>query len=825
MLSGTGADGTLGLREVKAQGGMAMVQDRESARYAGMPESATDTGLADFVLPPEKMAESLLAYVRTTGPSLDAERVAKTAAVRQRIFTLLRRRTGHDFSGYKPSTMRRRIERRIRMHQIEQPAEYVQLLETNPHELDLLFKELLISVTSFFRDPEAFEALATILEKQSDEFPDNYVFRVWVPGCATGEEAYSIAILLQELAERLKRPFQAQIFATDLDERAILKARAGRYAEGIAADVGAERLVRFFTRDGNSYRIDKSIREMVVFAVQNILSDPPFTRLDLLACRNLLIYLNPEIQQRLVPVLHYALKPGGILMLGTSETVGESEELFEAVDRKCRLYVRQKGGPTPPGAVGFNVDRVDGPRAGRHMSAATGSPASAIERALLDRFAPPTAIVNERGEIAYLHGRTGNYLEPSAGEPRNNLFTMAREGLEYELPALVRIAADQGREVARQGIQVRTNGDYTAVDLLAGPILEPESIRGLIRVSFRPVDKAAVKKKPRRTGGQAKQLEQELAHTRETLQSTIEELQSTNEELQSANEELQSTNEELQSTNEELETSREELQSLNEELQTVNSELMLKNEELAHANDDMQNLLQSTDIATLFLDTDLRISRFTSQAREAIHLIPSDTGRPLADLTTNLRYDHLAEDAKRVLETLVPEELEAQTTDGAWRLIRILPYRTAQNVIDGVVITIVDIDRVKRAEALAASRALAESIVQTVREPLVVLDPDLAIITANRAFFRSFGFDAARVTGKRLVDLPGGEFWALPRLRRLLDEVVTGGRVFEDFEVEHKLPGIGRRRLLLNARRLESPSEAGVHVLLALEIQNVDVSP
>ncbi len=822
VLSGTGTDGTLGLREIKAQGGMAMVQDDVSARYSGMPLSAADTGLADYVLPPEKMAESLLAYVRASTASFGADRLTDISGVRQRIFGLLRARTGQDFSGYKPSTIRRRIERRMRVHQLEQPPDYLHLLESNPHELDLLFKELLISVTSFFRDPDAFAELARRIEARVGELPDDYTFRVWVPGCATGEEAYSLAILLQEVLERLKRPLLTQIFATDLDERAILKARAGSYPEGITADVNAERLARFFARNAGGYRVSKSVREMIVFAVQNVLKDPPFTRLDLVSCRNLLIYLNPDIQHRLLPVLHYALKPGGILMLGTSETVGELEDVFEPLDRKWRLYERLPGPPGAGPVGGFNLESLGAQRVARR-GAPAASPSAAIEKALLERFAPPTAIISERGDIAYLHGRTGNFLEPSSGEPQNNLFAMAREGLEYELPSLVRIASDQGREVTHRGIPVRTNGDFAQVDLVASPILEPESIRGLIRVSFEIGEKPAVEKKTRR-GGRAKELELELQHTRETLQSTIEEQQSTNEELQSANEELQSTNEELQSANEELETSREELQSLNEELQTVNSELMLKNEELAHANDDMQNLLQSTDIATLFLDTELRIKRFTSQAREVINLIPSDRGRPVGDLSINIRYDGLAQDAQRVLDTLVPHEVEVQTTDGEWRVIRTLPYRTSQNVIDGVVITVIDIDRIKRAEALASSRAFAESIVQTVREPLVVIDPDLAVVTANRAFFQSFGFDPDQVQGRRLVDLPGGEFWALPEFRTLLDAVVKEGQVFEDFEVQHELPGVGARHLLLNARRLEPGSGKTVHVLLALEVQDATIS-
>jgi two-component system CheB/CheR fusion protein len=818
VLSGTGSDGTLGLRAVKEHSGMAVVQDEHSAHFAGMPQSAAATRLADYVLSPDQMPARLIAYVqsaRVLSPTVDAAD-AELADTLPKIFVLLRNRLGHDFSGYKQKTMHRRIERRMRIHQIARAHDYVQLLQAQPHELDLLFQELLISVTQFFRDAQAFEALASQFAQRIDSQAS---LRIWVPGCATGEEPYSIAILATELAERTGKRLHLQVFATDIDPNSIEVARLGLYPMGIAADVGAQRLQRFFTAETHGYRIRKQIRDRIVFATHDVLRDPPFTKVDLLSCRNLLIYLNAQLQHRLFPLFHYALRPGGLLWLGTSETAASHAELFDTVDRKWKIYERRK---VLPGTLPLlNLRRsatVAIPPRERPSSPPTFSVVDTMEDALLERFAPPTLVVSDRGEIVCIHGRTGKYLEPSAGEPRNNVFAMARQGLRMSLQAAMRSAAAEDREVVYRGIAVETHDEPERVDLIVGRLTEPEAVRGLLRVSFVTASSAppaqAVSKKAKGARPQL-QVETELRHTRDSLQATIDELQTSNEELKSTNEELQSTNEELQSTNEELETSKEEMQSLNEELHTVNSELQMKIEELAAVNDDMQNLLNGTDIATLFLDRDLKIKRFTEPARRVVRLIASDVGRSISDLASQVHYETLVDDAKHVLSTLTPHETEAQTLDGQWLLVRMLPYRTAQNAIDGIVITFVDIDRVKRAESLAASRAFAENIVQTVREPLVVLDASLCILSGNRAFSRLLGLDQPELEGRSLFDV-GGLRFALPTLRARLDSVVSQGHSIEDFELSLDVPQVGLRGFQLNARRLEELGAIAARVLVVL---------
>ena len=731
-----------------------MAQAPESAKFPDMPRNAIATGLVDYVLPAGKLPERLVAYAK--GPYLallgpDAANEATLPEPMLKVIVLLRSRSGHDFSAYKPTTIRRRIERRMNLHQVKGPQEYLRFLQGNPHELDLLFKELLIGVTSFFRDAEAFEALDKTVLKELLEAQDNAVVRVWVPGCATGEETYSLAILLRECAERVKKRFTFQVFGTDLDSQAIDLARSGVYPEGIAVDVPCERLARFFTKEDGHYRVNKEIRELVVFAPQNVCKDPPFTKLDLISCRNLLIYLNGALQERLLSLFHYALKPDGLLFLGPSESVGGLRDQFAVVDRKAKIF-RRTGRPLGPQApLEFSTGAVEtAPHHAGAAEAAVDPPAprlsAVFERLLLGRFAPASVIVNERGDISFIHGRTGHYLEPTPGQPRHNLLEMAREGLRLALAPALRRAARQKSEVVSAGVRVKTDGNFTLVDVAVSRITEPESIRGLFLVTFRPsavATERAAQRKPSppasRLPGRVDELEQELLFTKESLQSTVEELQTANEELKASNEELQSTNEELQSTNEELETSKEEMQSLNEELQTVNAQLESKVQAFSQANDDMQNLLNSTAISTVFLDGHLNIRRFTEEARKVFNLIPTDVGRPIADLSSNLNYERLVADATEVLCTLAAREKEVQARDGGWRLVRILPYRTTENVIDGLVLTLVDITRTKRAEQAAEqSRAYAESIVATVREPLLVLDQDLRVISVNRAFCRRF---------------------------------------------------------------------------------------
>jgi two-component system, chemotaxis family, CheB/CheR fusion protein len=711
IFSGTGNDGTLGVKAIKGEGGMVMVQDEGSAKYDGMPRSAIATGLADYILPPADMPGQLLQYLRhlvhaTTATILaDGGRMPDTL---QKIYILLRNRTGHDFSLYKKNTILRRIERRMHVHQIDTVKDYVLYLQKSAVELDILFKELLIGVTSFFRDAQAFEKLRVHLRELLGEKPEGYTLRVWVAGCSSGEEAYSIAILLQEVMEELGRRLNVQIFGTDIDADAVNAARAGIFPASIAADVSEARLKRWFSREENHYRVKKSIREMLVFAVQSIIKDPPFTRLDLLCCRNLLIYLGPELQKRLITIFHYSLKPDGLLFLGSSESIGQAHELFGVLDKKGKIYRRK-----PASVVGrpiLSFPSIPAENAGLAQpetirKAEELSAYQLVETILRQVDAPPCVIIDEANNIVYLHGRTGRYLEPVIGKVSVNILEMARPGLKMDLAAAIRSAATNNRECVRNGVVIEQNGGHLTIDLTVKPVLEHSALRGLMMVIFKEkVHPAKKESSPTQARGRKKNsavesLEQELRHTRENLQTTIEELETSNEELKSANEELQSTNEELQSTNEELETSKEELQSLNEEATTVNAELQSRLGELSTINDDMKNLLDNTHIATIFLDLDLCVRRFTPKAVDIIPLAPIDSGRPIRHFATNLIDTDLAADAHDVLQDLGMKEKEVLSKDGAVYRMRVRPYRTVNNVIDGVVITFEDITALKETEA------------------------------------------------------------------------------------------------------------------------------
>ena len=819
VLSGTGSDGTLGVRTVKGEGGMAMAQNPESTEFDGMPRSAIATGLVDYILPPAEMPAQLIAYAAHAfgkRPRLIPPSAPKSEDGLKKVFILLRAQTGHDFSQYKQNTITRRIERRMAVHQIERLDGYVRYLQQTPAEVEALFRDLLIGVTNFFRDPEAFAALeAQVIPQLFARKPSGGLIRVWVPGCSTGEEAYSISILLQERMETLKQSFKVQVFATDIDLQAIEQARAGVYPASIAADISPERLARFFAQepDGGDYRIHKGIRDLQVFSEQDVIKDPPFSKLDLISCRNLLIYMGGELQEKLIPLFHYALTPGGFLFLGTSETVGESVDLFATLDRKSRLYQRKEN---VPGAHHPGMGEGLPPRMGKGLQPRMGkglqplvrpaltedgagadprpsvkAPSERMaplreltERALLQQYALAGALITERGDILYLHGRTGQYLEPAAGEANVNILKMAREGLRRPLTTALHKAVARKEAVRHPGLRVKTNGDFTTVNLTvrpvaAGPDAKPALFLVILEEAPGP-DQMQPGKAATVDSGEATDadpriaaLKQELRAKEQYLQTTNEELETSNEELKCSNEEMQSVNEELQSTNEELETSKEELQSVNEELATVNAELQQKVADLSRANSDMNNLMANTGIGTLFVDHHLRILRFTPAITQAINLIQTDVGRPVDHIVSNLAgYDRLAADVEAVLDSLVPKEVEVQTKAGGWFLLRIRPYRTVDNAIEGAVITFVDVTEIKRMqEALQEAKALRRLavVVQDAYDAITVQDMEGRVLAWNPRAERVYGWSEAETLAMNIRDLIPEELReeALVMVRRL----------------------------------------------------------
>jgi two-component system CheB/CheR fusion protein len=849
VLSGTGSDGTLGVRAIKGEGGMVMAQNPDSTEYDGMPRSAIATGLVDYVLPPAEMPAQLIAYAAHAfgkKPRPVASPSAKAENTLRKICILLRAHTGHDFSQYKENTLIRRIERRMALQQIRQGDEYLRYMQTTPAEVEALFRDLLIGVTNFFRDPEAFAALETqVIPRLFAGKPPGGTVRVWVCGCSTGEEAYSIAILIQEHLETLKQACKVQIFATDIDRQAIEQARSGVYPASIAVDVSPERLARFFTQDPDSaqgpgaYRIHKGIRDLLVFSEQDVLQDPPFSKLDLISCRNLLIYMNGDLQKKLIPLFHYALNPTGVLFLGTSETVGEFTTLFATLERKWKLYQHKEDipGAARPALAAFVPPFSEATTHLRPLRTESRDEGKInlrelTECTLLAHYAQAGVLINGRGEILHIFGRTGKYLEPAPGDAGMNIMSMAREGLRLALTTALHKVVIHQELVCYPGLRVRANGEFITVNLTVRPVIadpDKEAMPDVFLVILEeaPPGELALSGQAAVEGasapgstvdGRIAALEQELRAKEEYLQTTLEEMETTNEELKSTNEEMQSVNEELQSTNEELETSKEELQSVNEELATVNAELQTKVADLTRANNDMNNLLAGTGIGTLFVDMQLRISRFTPATTQVINLIQADVGRPVGHIVPKLvGYSRLVEDVKKVLDSLVPIETEVQTTAGAWYLMRIQPYRTLNNVIEGAVLTFVDITAHKQMEvALREAQEFAESIVETVREPLLVLDEDLHVVSANPAFYRTFRVKKEATVGYVLYDL-GNRQWNIPTLRQLLEGILPQNTVLNDFQVTHEFEQIGRRTMLLNARRITGKAGETKLILLAIE--------
>ncbi|MBI2854981.1 MAG: PAS domain-containing protein [Chloroflexi bacterium] len=808
ILSGTGSDGTDGAKAIKAQDGLVIVQDPATAAYDGMPRTAIDAGLADYVLAPEAMPARVVDYLRQSFHQRDQVRqsLKKDNPNLKSILSLVKARTGRDFSGYKISSVNRRIEHRMAVNQIERAEDYLRFLRENPAEIENLMKDFLIHVTSFFRDREAFEALKQEMSKTLRAKPEANLLRAWVPGCSSGEEAYSIAMIVLECVQETGQRREVQVFGTDLDAGAISAARTGTYPSDITQDVGPERLERFFSKVDSRYQIEKEVRESVIFAVHDLITDPPYSRMDIVSVRNLLIYFDVELQKKVLPLLHYSLNEGGLLFLGTSETVGELGDFFTTVDSKWRIYrARGKKKALPVSIHGQPVTHETG---AVKLSETRAWAGVAPEPLLLLEALPPSVLVDQSCQVLYTHGDTSKYLRMPEGKLSAGLLDLAKPELGSTLATLLHEASQQQKEVANENLQVKYNGGVQPVKITVRPL---STIEGQMVVIFEDLPKAKrrkVKGEPA-TEAQRQELEQELRRTRDTLRGTIEELRTANEELRSANEEYMSTNEELKSANEELETSREELQSINEELTTLNTESQKKNEELTTLNNDMQNLLNATRIATVFLDEGLRIRRFTPAAARLFKFIDSDMGRPVEDISSPLKDNILVKAARQVLDNLVPVEREVQTTDGRWYGLRILPYRTLDNSIAGVVVSFVDINRIK------AALQYAEDIIGNIREPLLVLDDKLRVISASRAFYRVFQVKPEDTEGQLVYEL-GNHQWDIPQLRTVLREVLKKDTVFEGYRVEHDFPGIGKQAMLLNARRIYD-GKASRSILLAIE--------
>lgn len=709
VLSGMGSDGTLGLQAVRAVGGLTAVQTPESAQFDSMPKSAIATGCVDIQDTAEALPERILNYLRQirnpTAIDSDPTRSTSRQEALQSIIDQVQQRTGHDFSLYRSSSLQRRIERRLAIHGLSALTDYATLLARNPQEVDLLFNEVLIGVTEFFRDPDVWAHLTDIaipeLLSRKETGPE---LRVWCVGCSTGEEAFSLAITIVEAMDRHSRNFELQIFATDLNPDAIARARRGEFPLSIASSVGEERLARFFTRHDNHYRLYSSIRDRVLFAQHDVILDPPFTRIDLISCRNLLIYFAPQLQQRLLPLFHYSLRPDGLLLLGSSESIGRLGHLFLPLNSRLRLFRRQDRASVrghhfllnsyPP--LSGKAKELDVKKSGP-FDQSSESLQAAADRLLLQVYAPAAVVLNQDADIVYISGHTGKYLEPAAGKVDWNIHAMAREELRTPLTLAIKKAAAESGPVNLHGLEVSFNGSSQRVDVTVQALQEPASLRGLTIVVFRDVTDPSSPPEPgKRTESRAGQADSQ--RHRDEIHAMREESRHYREEAEAAHEELQATNEELQSTNEELTTSKEELQSMNEELQTINSEMQSKLDDLLLAQSDMQNVLNSIEIAILFLDGDLNVRRYTERATDIVNLRESDVGRPLSDLTTSLQYPDLQRDIKETLRNRKSSDKQVQSSDQRWFAVRIMPYRRLDDVIDGVVITLVDITETKQLE-------------------------------------------------------------------------------------------------------------------------------
>ena len=882
ILSGTATDGTLGLEAIKAEGGITFAQD-DSAKYDSMPRSAAAAGCVDFVLSPEEIAMELARIAKhpyivghpaepgrpendrasataqeeddkalpsggSGSPNNGAEqaraeakatRGGSTESAFKKILLLLRNHCGVDFSLYKSTTIQRRITRRMVLSKEDTLEDYAKFLRGNAHELDALYSDCLISVTSFFRNPEAFDVLKykvfpKLLQRRGDD-----PFRVWVLGCSTGQEAYSIGMAFLESADKAPRMCKLQIFATDLNEALLNKARHGLYAKSLAQDISPERLRRFFVEENGGYRIMKPLREMVVFARQNLVSDAPFSRMDLISCRNLLIYIEPALQRKVMPMFHYALKPEGFLFLGVSESIGAFTDLFEPADKRHKIYSK-KAAPTQ--MLRLPVKKEPGeqqsPKRKLPLSLPLGKQGMPTEftaqreadRISINQFAPPGVLINSDLQILQFRGPTSAYLQPpSTGKASFDVLKMAKEGLMLPLRAAINKAKKENTAVRKLNVRVQQNGRTCSVNLEVIPLKNLQELCFL--VLFHDAEKSGqdapfgdlIEKRALPPSSKKEQsrrvifLEQELSETRDYLRSMQEQHEAANEELQASSEEVQSANEELQSINEELETSKEELESANEELTTINEEMASRNTELARLNSDLINLQTSTKLPIIVVGRDLSIRRFSPAAERMFNLLSADLGRSISGSRHNLDLPDLETFIADVISNVREQECEVRDKEGRWYSLRVRPYMTVDNKIDGAVLVLVDITDLKHSQVeVKSAREYAEATIRSARDPLVVLRADLGVNSANEAFYKMFRTTAAQTEGRQFYEL-GNHQWKIPRLRMLLEEILLRNSFFNDFEVTHEFPDIGRRTMLLNARRLDQEEGTPGLILLAIE--------
>ncbi|MGI4751511.1 MAG: CheR family methyltransferase [Janthinobacterium lividum] len=834
IFSGFGSDGETGLRMIKEKLGMAMVQDPETTKYDSMPKASIGTNLVDYVLAPEEMPVKLIQYMNHPALSEDPEEHVKSEIKDSnsifKILMILRSHTGHDFSHYKKNTITRRIDRRLAFHQLPDYAHYINYLRENPHEINVLFNELLIGVTKFFRDAYAFDSLKEKLFQVLNTKTESEPVRVWVAGCSTGEEAYTIAIKLIECFSGLKtkRVPKIQIFATDLDKDAIEVARAGIYNTNIVADVSQERMERFFIQKNDKFQVKKELREMIVFAQHNLIKDAPFTRLDLLSCRNVMIYLDSELQKKIIPIYHYSLKPKGILLMGPAETIGGFTDMFAPIDPKWKIFERREGSVASPKVIDFpfNISKqtIGTDKKSEQKIAGKNSLSDSFNKFLLENYTPVSVLIDEAGEIFYINGKTGKFLELNSGEAAMNIFEMIKDELKYVLRNAIYQARIQKTDILINDIKIKEDQQMRLVNMKVS-LLDTASLQGLILVILEdkgPVKKVspqkALKVKNQDANPLAESLEKELEYTKQQLHSTIEQMETSLEELKSTNEELQSMNEELQSTNEESLTTKEEMQSLNEELMTINVSYQGKTEELTHLNNDMKNLLDSTEIGTIFLDNEFKILRYTPKIKSLLNVIPTDVGRSITDIVFNFELPGLKKLIHEVIETLVAKEVEIQTKKTGWFNLRIMPYRTIDNFISGVVLTFTDISSLKLAEhKLATILNYAKTTINLMQKPAMLLNEKLQITVVNPLFAAYFKLSEKELKGMDFAVL-AHEYWKTNRLDKVIKNMVK-----EEVKLllDQDFPQIGRKKFTFSSIPSVDQQTGETLLVLAMIEENI----